>query len=181
MGPSGSGKSTLLQLMAGLDHPTAGRVTWPQWGRDPFRDPTRAGLVPQGAALMPALNVLDNVALPLLLRGVDPRDAAARARVCLELVHIEALAGKAPDELSGGQAQRVAVARAVSSRPALLIADEPTGRLDRDSAERVLDVLAKASADTGSALVVATHDPRVAERLDAAVWRMHDGELRVAA
>jgi putative ABC transport system ATP-binding protein len=180
VGPSGSGKTTLLQLLAGLDRPTSGSVSWPTWDSGPFQDPSRAGVVFQGPSLMPALTAAENVAFPLLLQGVAYDEAAARARASLDLLGITGLGEKLPDELSGGQAQRVAVARVVTTRPSLIFADEPTGQLDRASAARVLDVLMEAADHLGAGLVITTHDASVAGRLDA-VWRMHDGELAVAA
>jgi putative ABC transport system ATP-binding protein len=134
----------------------------------------------QGLSLIPSLNAVENAAFPLLLSGVGNDEAMARAAESLALLGIGGLAGKVPDELSGGQAQRVAVARVVASRPQLILADEPTGQLDRASGERVIDVLLEAADHLGAGLVVSTHDPAVAARLDV-TWRMHDGELEVAA
>ncbi|HET6938674.1 MAG TPA: ATP-binding cassette domain-containing protein [Nocardioides sp.] len=180
VGPSGSGKSTLVLLMAGLDHATSGAVRWPAWGSSPLHDPSRAGVVFQGNSLIPSLSAAENAAFPLLLRGVEPADAMARARDSLSLVGLEGLAEKVPEELSGGQAQRVAVARVVTSRPQLILADEPTGQLDRATAELVVDVLLAAADHLGAGLLVSTHDPAVVARLRT-TWRMRDGELRVAA
>lgn len=179
VGPSGSGKSTLLQLMAGLDTPTSGSITWPAWESGPFQDPSRAGVVFQGLSLIPALTAAENVAFPLLLQGMSHEQAVARAIESLDLLGIAALADKVPEELSGGQAQRVAVARVVTSRPQLIFADEPTGQLDRASGDRVVDVLLEAADHLGAGLVLSTHDATVASRLKV-VWRMHDGELVVA-
>lgn len=178
VGPSGSGKSSLLQLMAGLDSPTSGTITWPSWPEGPYQDPTRAGVVFQGLSLIPALTAAENVAFPLLLQGVPHEDAIARAVASLDLLGIGALGDKPPDELSGGQSQRVAVARVLTSAPRLIFADEPTGQLDRASGDRVVDVLLEAADHLGSGLVVATHDPGVADRLDT-VWQMRDGEMVV--
>ena len=178
VGPSGSGKSTLLQMMAGLDTPTSGSVTWPAWGAGPFQDPSRAGVVFQGESLIPALTARENVAFPLLLGGLRTDDAMGRAADALGLLGIEDLGGKTPDELSGGQAQRVAVARVLASQPALIVADEPTGRLDRASGKRVIDVLLEAADHIGAGLVISTHDGAVASRLTQ-TWRMRDGELVV--
>jgi putative ABC transport system ATP-binding protein len=180
VGPSGSGKSTLLQLMAGLDRPTSGSVAWPTWETGPFQDPSRAGVVFQGLSLVPAMTALENVAFPLLLQGVGDEVARQRATESLDLLGIASLADKLPEELSGGQAQRVAVARVVTSRPQLIFADEPTGQLDRASGNRVLDVLLDAADHLGAGLVLATHDAAAAARLDV-TWRMHDGELLDAA
>ena len=180
VGPSGSGKSTLVLLMAGLDHPTSGAVRWPAWGSSPLHDPSRAAVVFQGNSLIPSLSAAENAAFPLLLRGIDPREAMARARDALGLLGLDGLAAKVPDELSGGQAQRVAVARAVTSRPQLILADEPTGQLDRAAAERVVEVLLEAADHLGAGLLVSTHDPAIAARMQV-TWQMRDGELRVAA
>ena len=176
-GPSGSGKSTLVLLMAGLDRPTSGQIRWPVWGSSPRHDPSRAGVVFQGDSLIPSLSVLDNAAFPLLLRGVTAGEAMARAHDSLALLGLESLARKVPDELSGGQAQRVAVARVVTTRPQLILADEPTGRLDRAASERVVEVLLEAADHVQAALLVSTHDPAVAARLPVS-WCMSDGVLR---
>ncbi|MEO5851820.1 MAG: ATP-binding cassette domain-containing protein [Nocardioides sp.] len=180
VGPSGSGKSTLLHLMAGLDTPTSGSISWPAWESGPFRDPSRAGVVFQGLSLIPSLTAAENVAFPLLLQGLSHEQAVARAIESLDLLGIAALAEKVPEELSGGQAQRVAVARVVTSRPQLIFVDEPTGQLDRASGGRVVDVLLEAADHLHAGLVLSTHDATVAGRLDV-VWRMHDGELVGAA
>jgi putative ABC transport system ATP-binding protein/lipoprotein-releasing system ATP-binding protein len=177
MGPSGSGKSTLLHLMAGLDDPTVGSVEWPAiGGRDDLR-PGRVAVIFQGPSLMPPLTVEENVELPLLLDGVLARDALPRAREALDLLDLLDLAGKLPEEISGGQAQRVAVARALGGAPRLILADEPTGQLDRASAAAVVDVLLAAADHAGAALVVATHDPLVADRLGER-WQIASGRLR---
>jgi len=176
MGPSGSGKTTLLHLIAGLDTPTNGSVTWPALGeRDALR-PGPVALVLQGPSLLPPLDVIENVSLPLVLGGVGGQDATERARGALARLELGDLTRKLPEELSGGQAQRVAIARALAQRPRLLLADEPTGQLDHVTAAMVVDVLLAAAAESGAALVVATHDPAVAERL-ADRWRVDDGCL----
>ncbi|HEY0449600.1 ABC transporter ATP-binding protein [Actinophytocola sp.] len=170
-GPSGSGKSTLLHLFAGLEHPTTGTIDWPALPRR-----TEIGLVFQGPSLLPALDVTENVALPLLLAGHRPDDATERALQAMSRLGIDELAGSLPDELSGGQAQRVAIARVLAARPLLILADEPTGQLDRHTADRVLSVLLSTADEVGAALVIATHDPTVAGRL-AEQWQMRDGRL----
>jgi ABC-type lipoprotein export system ATPase subunit len=177
-GPSGSGKSTLLHLMAGLETPTGGTVRWPGLGGPPHGCPGVVGMVFQGPSLIPALNVVENVALSLLLAGV-PRDEALRSALgALDRLGIGELAPKLPEEVSGGQAQRVAVARVLACRPSLILADEPTGQLDHEAGGRVMSVLLAAAEDVHAALVVCTHDPTVAERLGAR-WRMVDGRLTV--
>jgi predicted ABC-type transport system involved in lysophospholipase L1 biosynthesis ATPase subunit len=180
VGPSGSGKSTLLHLMAGLDSPTSGTVSWPSWPSGPFQDPSRVGLVFQGPSLIPSLSALENVAFPLLLQGMPHDQAAARARESLNLLDLGWLSDRPPEEMSGGQAQRVAVARVVTARPQLILADEPTGRLDRLAGEQVVDLLFDAAEHLSAGLVIATHDPAVADRMKE-IWRMRDGDLRVAA
>jgi putative ABC transport system ATP-binding protein len=175
-GPSGSGKSTLLHLMAGLEAPSSGNVTWPGIGGSPTGRAGVVGLVFQGPSLVPALDVLENVTLPLLLAGVGEADAVRRAGTALQRLNVHALAAKLPEEISGGQAQRVAVARVLASRPRLILADEPTGQLDHETGAHVIEVLLETAAELGAALVVTTHDPVIAERF-ADQWRMADGRL----
>ncbi|MDQ2750782.1 MAG: ABC transporter ATP-binding protein, partial [Actinomycetota bacterium] len=175
-GPSGSGKSTLLHMMAGLDSPTSGTLSWPALDGHPLGHPGRVGVVFQGPSLLPALDVTENVALPLLLADTPEKVAVQQAGAALHRLGIGDLADKLPEQLSGGQAQRVAVARALASRPALILADEPTGQLDHEAAALVVDVLLQACAQLGAALVVATHDPLIADRL-AVQWTMRDGRL----
>jgi ABC-type lipoprotein export system ATPase subunit len=179
-GPSGSGKSTLLHLFAGLDEPTAGTIEWPALGRRHELRPGPVGVVFQGPSLLPPLDVAENVALPLLLAGFDESEADAAARRALGRLDLDGLAGALPDELSGGQAQRVAVARVLAGRPRLILADEPTGQLDWHHAAAVVDALLEAATDSGAALVVATHDPRVAGRFPQR-WSMDDGRLSCPA
>jgi len=175
VGPSGSGKSTLLHLFAGLEQPTTGTITWPALGE---RGPARGSVavVFQGTSLIPFLDVQENVALPLLLGGTDPRSAVMSARDALASVGLDTIASSVPDELSGGQAQRVAAARAIASGARLLLADEPTGQLDHESGTAVVDALVAAAARADAALVIATHDPAVARRL-ATRWDVVDGRL----
>ncbi len=175
-GPSGSGKSTLLHLMAGLDTPTSGTVTWPGIDDEATADSERIGVVFQGPSLLPALDVTENVCLPLLFGNCEESEAAARAADALARLGITDLAHALPDELSGGQAQRVAVARVLASAPRLILADEPTGQLDHRAAALVIDVLLQAADDLGAALVVSTHDPAIAGRLPTE-WAMRDGRL----
>ena len=175
-GSSGSGKSTLLHLLAGVDSPTAGTVRWPELPAMPLGRPGGIGIVFQGPSLLPGFDVVENVALPMLLAGQDEQVADESARAALDLVGMSAAATKMPDELSGGQAQRVAIARVVVTRPALILADEPTGQLDHVNANRVIAVLLSTAARFGAALVLSTHDPAVAGRLDEQ-WSMRDGKL----
>jgi len=182
-GPSGSGKSTLLSIMAGLERPSAGRVRrdgedatdWDEerlalWRR------RRVGFVFQSFRLMPTLTALENASFPLEMLGEKPAAASARAGTLLAELGLDARAGHRPDQLSGGEQQRVAIARAYAHHPALILADEPTGSLDRATAARVLDALLAVHARSGAALVVVTHDPMVAERLGRRV-RLEAGRL----
>jgi putative ABC transport system ATP-binding protein len=171
VGPSGSGKSSLLHLLAGLEQPTSGTVTWPALG-----GPRGIGLVFQGDSLIPALDVAENTALPLVLAGVADERARAEAIEALAQVDAAELADRLPEEISGGQAQRVAAARVLAQAPRLILADEPTGRLDHATGGHVLDALLTAADRTGAALVVTTHDPAVAARLTTRLT-MRDGRL----
>lgn len=179
VGPSGSGKSTLLHLMAGLDAPTHGSVTWPAIGERADLQPGRVAVVFQGPSLLAPLTVLENVALPLVLDGARDSDARERAREALGTLDLAPLADKLPEEISGGQAQRVAIARALAGQPVLILADEPTGQLDHANGEIVVDVLLRATGQSGAALVVSTHDPAVAAHFPAR-WQMHSGQLHAA-
>ncbi len=182
MGPSGSGKTTLLSVMAGLDRPSHGAIRWPALGEaaaagdgDGLR-PAEVAMVFQSPSLLPALTVLENVALPLAIApAMTGRELTPRA--ALDLLGVGDLADRFPDELSGGQAQRVAAARALVRRPRLVLADEPTGQLDADTGARLMDALLVAVAASDAALVVATHDPSVAKRLDM-LWLMNKGALQ---
>ncbi|WP_030747186.1 ABC transporter ATP-binding protein [Streptomyces sp. NRRL S-31] len=171
VGPSGSGKSSLLHLLAGLEQPTSGTVT-----RAASLGPYDIGLVFQGDSLIPALDVVENAALPLVLADRTEQEARPAALAALALVDAAGLADRLPEEISGGQAQRVAVARVLAQSPRLILADEPTGRLDHATGGRVLDALLTAADHTGAALVVTTHDPAVAARLTTR-RAMRDGRL----
>jgi ABC-type lipoprotein export system ATPase subunit len=176
VGPSGSGKSTLLHLLAGLDMPTTGSVTWPALGGRSLLRPGPVAVVFQAPSLLPPLDVIENVALPLLLAGVDRRTAEEAAHHALTRLGLDALAARLPEELSGGQAQRVAVARALAGAPRLILADEPTGQLDHVAGTEVIDVLLEVAMLTGAALLISTHDPQIARRLRRH-WQMVDGRL----
>jgi ABC-type lipoprotein export system ATPase subunit len=175
-GPSGSGKSTLLHLLAGLETATTGSLSWPGLGGHPLAHPGRVGIIFQGPSLLPALDALENVTFPLLLADVPEDEAGELAWGAMRRLRITDLAGKLPQELSGGQAQRVAVARVLAADPALILADEPTGQLDHHAAALVLDVLLQAADELGAGLMVATHDPVIAARLPEQ-WTMVDGRL----
>jgi ABC-type lipoprotein export system ATPase subunit len=179
-GPSGSGKSTLLGLLAGLDEPTTGTVDWPGLGTREQLRPRLVGVVFQDPSLLPPLDVVENVALPLLLADFGERGARAAALRALDLLGLADLAGNLPEELSGGQAQRVAVARVLAVAPRLILADEPTGQLDHVTGAQVVDALLAAAAHAGAAFVLTTHDPDVADRLPQR-WQVTDGRLHIAA
>lgn len=176
VGPSGSGKSTLVHLLAGLDRPTAGTLSWPGLAASPRERQAQIGVVFQAPSLLPALSVAENVALPMLFSGADPADAVESARAALTALWIADLGPRLPEELSGGQAQRVAVARVLAAGPRLILADEPTGALDQESGGRVISVLLEAADRLDAALVVSTHDQSVAARLTE-TWVVRDGRL----
>jgi ABC-type lipoprotein export system ATPase subunit len=178
VGPSGSGKSTLLHLMAGLDVPTSGTISWPALGAREALRPAKVAIVFQMPSLLPWLSVVENVELPLVLASIGSGLARAAALDAMARMDLVSLANRLPDELSGGQAQRVAMARALAPRPPLILADEPTGQLDRRTAMDVLDALSRALTGTSAAVVVATHDSAVAERMTT-VWRIDHGTLEV--
>jgi ABC-type lipoprotein export system ATPase subunit len=178
MGASGSGKTTLLHLLAGLDIPTVGIITWPAIGARRALRPGSVAVVFQAPSLLPALDVSENVALPLLLRGVNSEIARSSARDALRSLGLELIANKLPEELSGGQAQRVAVARVLADHPRLILADEPTGQLDRTTGLEVIDALLTAAKLTGAALVVNTHDPLIADQFPLR-WSMTAGQLTI--
>jgi ABC-type lipoprotein export system ATPase subunit len=175
-GPSGSGKSTLLHLMAGLEQPTGGTMSWPGLGGSPSTRRDLVGVVFQAPSLLEPLDVVENVELPLLLHGMAPALARRAGKHALQALGLGGLAYRLPEELSGGQAQRVAAARVLAGRPRLILADEPTGQLDHRTGDRVISVLVEAANRLGAALVIATHDPAVAGRLDHH-WSMAQGRL----
>ena len=178
VGPSGSGKSTLLHLMGGLDSPTAGEVSWPGLGKRETLRPEKVAFVFQTPSLLAPLTVVENVEMPLLLGRTGAKDARRAALDALERIELDGIADKLPEELSGGQTQRVAVARALAYRPRLILADEPTGQLDHPTAEHLFDVWLASLEGTETALVVATHDMTVAGRMKER-WRMLHGVLEV--
>jgi len=184
LGPSGSGKSTLLALIAGLDTPTAGEILLDgiaihDCGEDQLsllrRD--RVGFVFQSFQLLGNRTARENVALPLELAGAS--DAAARTDELLARVGLAERAHHYPSQLSGGEQQRVALARAFANRPPLLLADEPTGNLDRDNGRRVLDLIRDLRQLSPTTLIVVTHDPAVAELADRRA-QLTDGEMVIA-
>jgi len=176
LGPSGSGKSTFLNLLAGIDRPDGGEIRLGDFVMTAADDRHRTlyrrrhiGFVFQAFNLVPTLTVQENVELPLVLqqsRGDGRGDTLARVREVLEQVDVAHLHGRYPDALSGGEQQRVAVARAVVHRPGLILADEPTGNLDRANAERVLDLLIRLTAERAATLLLATHSMAAASLAD---------------
>ena len=176
VGPSGSGKSTLLQILAGLDTPTAGSIEWPALGPRSGLRPGKVSVVFQTPSLLAPLTAVENVELPLLLQGTPANEARSKAVDALMWIDLGELAGKLPEELSGGQAQRVAVARSLATGPMLVLADEPTGQLDHPTAQHLFDVLLAALEGTPTALVIATHDLAIAARMRT-TWHMQYGVL----
>ncbi len=173
MGPSGSGKSTLLHCLAGIIRPDGGQVLYRDQELSAMSDARRSalrrgefGFVFQFGQLVPELTCLENVALPLRLDGHRRRDAQRRAGEWLERLEITDVAGKRPGEVSGGQGQRVAVARALVTGARVVFADEPTGALDSLNGERVMRLFTEAARDSGAAVVLVTHEPRVAAYAD---------------
>jgi putative ABC transport system ATP-binding protein len=171
MGPSGSGKSTLLNLIAGIDQPSAGTiqiggVDIATLGEGELADwrAAHVGFIFQFYNLIPVLSAFENVELPLLLTGLSARQRRERVAQVLELVALSDRADHLPSELSGGQQQRVAIARALVGDPTLIVADEPTGDLDRATGEEVLSLLEQLVAELGKTIVMVTHDPKAAAR-----------------
>jgi ABC-type lipoprotein export system ATPase subunit len=176
VGPSGSGKSTLLHLIAGLDKPTDGVISWPALGPVAELRPDQICLVLQTPSLLPTLSVLENVELCWLLSKREEMDAELAALRILEKLDLSTVVDKLPAELSGGQMQRVAAARALVCQPRLILADEPTGQLDSITASKLIEVLLDSASDSGAALIVATHDRAVANRMQTH-WRMVHGRM----
>ena len=183
VGRSGSGKSTLLHILAGLSEPDAGSVTVMDAPLTTVGAGERArlrnrcmGFVYQFHHLLPEFTALENVAMPLLVGGSRFVEAAARAEQLLASVELDSRASHRPHELSGGERQRVAVARALATSPAVVLADEPTGNLDRESAEGVLAAMVELAASHGTAFVVVTHDEEIAAGAERSLTLV-DGEL----
>ena len=185
MGPSGSGKSTLLNLIAGIDKADSGTIKvgaiditaltetqLARWRAD------NVGFIFQFYNLIPVLTAFENVALPLLLTGLSRSERREHAEVALSIVGLADRMDHYPGELSGGQQQRVAIARAVITDPAILVADEPTGDLDRVSAGEILDLMERLNAESGKTIVMVTHDPRAAEKAHV-IKHLEKGVLNV--
>ena len=188
MGPSGSGKSTLLHILAGIDLPTSGQVTYHVRNNCAYEltgisDQDRTmlrrnafGFVFQSGQLLPELPAIENIALPMMLGGASYQQATDTAMLWLERLGLRQLAQQRPGEMSGGQMQRIAIARALAAQPAVIFADEPTGALDQTTGHEIMSILMRTARQTGAAVVVVTHDSNVAAFCDATVT-MRDGRL----
>jgi putative ABC transport system ATP-binding protein len=171
MGPSGSGKSTLLNLIAGLDQVDSGTITVGGVDITSLSESelaawraTHVGFIFQFYNLIPVLTAFENVELPLLLTGLSRRERNEHVELALHVVNLANRMDHYPGQLSGGEQQRVAIARAIVTDPVILVADEPTGDLDKVSAKEVLDLMERLNSDSGKTIVMVTHDPRSAER-----------------
>lgn len=183
MGPSGSGKSTLLNLIAGLDRPTRGSINVAGHALESLGDAALAkwrsqtiGFVFQHFNLIPVLTAIENVELPLLLTKLSARQRKERAAIALRVVGLEDRTTHLPSQLSGGQEQRVGIARSIVHDPKIIVADEPTGELDRQSADDVLNLLERLNEEFGKTIVMVTHDPAAAERAKV-VRKLDKGRL----
>ena len=181
VGPSGSGKTTLLSLMAGLDAPTQGSLfidgeDLSELDLDRYRR-ERVSMIFQAFQLFPLLTALENVSFPMQLNGVPGKEIADKGKAYLLSVGItEDKFKRYPANLSGGEQQRVAIARTLATGAQVLLADEPTGNLDRDNGAKVIEILGQLAHEQGYCVIIVTHDPSIAERSDK-VWRMSDGVL----
>lgn len=185
MGPSGSGKTTLLNCLSGLDRVTSGEVIVEGTSLENMSDADRTryrarrmGFVFQAFNLLPVFSAVENVELPMLLIGTRPKLARKKALTALESVGLSDRSRHRPAQLSGGEQQRVAIARAVAAEPAVIWADEPTGNLDTENADKVIDLLARLNAERGLTVVMVTHDQSVGSRAGRIV-NMLDGRILV--
>jgi putative ABC transport system ATP-binding protein len=183
MGPSGSGKTTLLELLAGIQRPDSGQIRLAGQDLADMDDDARSvlrrrqiGVVYQFFNLLPTLTAAENIALPLMLAGEQPAAYHPKVERALALVDLSDRAGHLPEQLSGGEQQRVAIARGLVAEPALLLADEPTGNLDRSSGERTLMAMRRACDQRHQSIVLATHDPLVASYADRVLF-LRDGRM----
>ena len=183
MGPSGSGKTTLLNLIAGIDKPTSGTIVIAGTDITELNESELAvwrsrniGFIFQFYNLIPVLTALENVELPLILSPLSKKERRAHAETALEVVGLAERMDHFPRQLSGGQEQRVAIARAIATDPAILVADEPTGDLDKNSAEEVLNLIERLNRELRKTILMVTHDPRAAERARAR-RQLEKGEL----
>lgn len=183
LGQSGSGKSTLLNLISGIEQPTTGQVTINSVGLSQLNERRRTlfrrdhiGFIFQFFNLIPTLTVLENITLPQELAGVSQAEVTEKAISLLQRVGLEDREETFPDKLSGGQQQRVAIARALVHDPMLVLADEPTGNLDKETGQTVLDLLLELTRTAQKTLIMATHNPNIAQLADRVV-RMQDGQL----
>ena len=187
LGKSGSGKSTLLNLLSGIDKPDSGRICIDNTEITAMNERQQTlfrrdhiGIVFQFFNLIPTLTVLENITLPAELQGLNQKRVEDTGRALLERVGLADRADTFPDKLSGGEQQRVAIARALVQEPALVLADEPTGNLDEETGQKVLQLLLELTKEAGKTLIMATHNPEIVPLADR-VCRIHDGELFVTS
>ncbi len=180
VGPSGSGKSTLLHIIAGLARETSGAIAWPALGPRETLRPWQIGFIAQEQSLVTSLSVQENIELPMLFMGAKRKEAEALAQDILNRLNLAEIADKLPDELSGGQMKRAASARALVSKPRLILADEPTGQLDHATARHFLETLFDWIEGADTAVVMTTHDREVARYMDE-IWTMDHGIMKEGA